>query len=161
MAGIYWRELYCSLCDKVTKHRHKVDLKNDNGLDTEILTKPNLEWECWACRTKGRKSIRKAEALLKTEEKNIIEKEREWKEAIRSILDSVGITKEVNRYANIYSELIRAHKKIFGKEHDVCWLSGISRAQLDTNILIRIFCMLKYMVIKDKNAESEIKDKGE
>lgn len=75
MAQIFWRELYCPSCKKVTTHRHSI--KQDGsfivGEDGKIESKgnfvdafsnPDVEWECWTCRTKGRESIRKAEPII-------------------------------------------------------------------------------------------------
>lgn len=54
MVMVYWRELFCQNCKKETKHRYS------SNEEKEAFTNPNLEWECWACKTKKRESKRKA-----------------------------------------------------------------------------------------------------
>ena len=71
MAKIFWMNLYCSTCGKNTKHCHTIkgtgehqdsSIKGDvEPLLNAFNISPDADWECWACKTKGRKSIRKYE----------------------------------------------------------------------------------------------------
>ncbi len=78
MVQIFWRDLYCSSCGKITKHRHSIkgDIKltKPGSVDSKLsknladaYTKPDTKWECWACRTKGKKSVRKAQPMFQEE----------------------------------------------------------------------------------------------
>ena len=55
MAQVFWQDLYCSNCNKVTKHRHSF-----SGSIKDPFKDSNAKWECWACRTKGSISVRLA-----------------------------------------------------------------------------------------------------
>lgn len=69
--------------------------------------------------------------------------EVQWKISMKKILDDALCSEQrIHQQMDIYDELIRAHKKIYGKYHDVMWLSGDSRTDLNTYLLIRILCML-------------------
>ena len=77
---------------------------------------------------------------------NLWKRELEWKERMIAILDKVscGKTEMMHfRYSDVYIELVKAHKKIYGKDHNAHWgMFGDSRRILNTYLLIRIFCML-------------------
>ncbi|MCK4730091.1 MAG: hypothetical protein KAT28_02125 [Candidatus Aenigmarchaeota archaeon] len=91
------------------------------------------------------------------EGKDFIDMQHKWKDAMRQILDRVGINSPYSNSMDIYSELIRAHKKIFGDEkHDSNWMGfgmGPSRAQLDTYLLIRIHGTLKCLMERGTDLE--------
>lgn len=99
-----WVDLYCSYCGKITKHCHtkreETGLHHDStiGEDAEPVLKafnisPDADWECWACKTKGRKSIRKYaedEAYLEFFiDKNKTQKEI-WKNPNKSAIESLA-----------------------------------------------------------------------
>lgn len=77
MTSILWTEIYCPICEKVTKHRHTC--KEDSpSIIQKIMSSPETEWECWACRTAKRKSVRTKEGALLT---MYVKKDRTQQEA--------------------------------------------------------------------------------
>lgn len=74
----------------------------------------------------------------------IEEREIEWKKTMNDILNSVGIEVDYKDAFTIYNKLVDVHKEIFGEDHDKYWTLGMSRDQLNTYLLIRIFSMLKH-----------------
>lgn len=93
--------------------------------------------------------------MISMDEKDELLKKREieWKKAMIEILDSVGNKISYSSYRETYDALLQAHKRIYEEDHDAYWLSGMTRGQLDTYLLIRIFSMLKKN-IEMKNIEN-------
>ncbi len=60
-----WTTLYCSVCKKLVTHRTKDEIQAH-----EALTNENTEWECWACKTKGRSSITRGKIPLQAYDQN-------------------------------------------------------------------------------------------
>ncbi|MBI5553827.1 MAG: hypothetical protein HY917_03750 [Candidatus Diapherotrites archaeon] len=71
----------------------------------------------------------------------LAQKELEFKEKIRSVLDNVGYAIPYDHTQEIYDELVRASKKIYGKDHDLFWQRNKER--INTYLLIGIFGMFK------------------
>lgn len=75
--------------------------------------------------------------------------ELEWKQVMKEILQNVGREYPINYHMQTYDELVRAHKKIFGENHDSYWVGmgfGSSRDQLNTYLLIKNHNMLAQLL---------------
>lgn len=79
MASNFWQNLFCYKCNKSTKHR--CSIKKNIKLGREKIQdsipnpyeNPKSEWECWSCKSKKIKSVRKQEnayLALKVTENN-------------------------------------------------------------------------------------------